>query len=128
MIYFHCEKWDTDEKKPWIAKITGVDTNNNLVREFVNGLNDYSGSRTTKRHTYDIEIQFVLRVGWVVEIASQGERLQSRKYYIVTSPTEKTLLSAKDLLEWATSQPALPPVKMDPKREDDILVRYFNGQ
>lgn len=102
MIYFHSESYDSDEKRPWAARICGVEESGLLKREFLNGLNDYANvKRYSRGRLRGIEIQFVFRVGWVVELQAHEE---TRSYFMIASPTEKQAMTAKEVLQWALIQ------------------------
>lgn len=106
MIHFHSVKYASDQKKPWAAKIVGVDSIYTLKREFLNGLNDYTNAATFGKRAVDIEMLFTFRVGWVVELYSPSIK---RAYYQIVSPTEKQPMTAKEVLQWALNQPKTLP-------------------
>lgn len=101
MMHFHVEKFSSDQKKPWAARIVGVEEKGLLKREFLNGLNDYTNAAKFGRRLTDIEMNFVFRVGWVVETYGPGN---PRSYFMIVSPTEKESMTAKEVLQWALIQ------------------------
>jgi len=103
-LHFFSIAWATNEKRPWAAQITGMDRKHNVQREFIAPLIDYSKAASFWNRTVDIQFQFVFRVGWIVEVCTNGKRGQTRAFYRVESPTEMVEISAQEVQKWAATR------------------------
>ena len=103
-LHFFSVMWATNEVRPWVARIVKFGHKHGFEREFFNPLIDYSDAAAFGTRTVDIKFQFVLRVGWRVEVCTRQRRGEVRRFYRVTSPTELEEISAEEAAKWATRQ------------------------
>jgi hypothetical protein len=103
-IHVVTQMWATNQKRPWVARIMGRSKALGLEREFLDSIVDFSDAATFSSRTVDIQICWMVKVGWVVEVATAGKRGPERRFYRVTSPTELTEMTAEEVARWAATR------------------------
>lgn len=103
-LHFFSVKWATNHKQPWAARILGLDKKYSLSRDFLPHLKDYSDAASYTHRVVDIKLQFIFKVGWIVEVCESTSKGERRAYYRVESATSLKEVSVKEVLQWAAIQ------------------------
>lgn len=85
--------------KPWVARLTGLDSRYGFKREFVRGVKDYSeATGLGARGVYEY---IVLREG-VYEINERVSWNRARRYFIRVEESEIEEISKEEVVQWLT--------------------------